>query len=397
MSELLAAESIPSGQATSDAPNSTPDADQKSKKPWILPLWILFLALTSSILSVTLLSKSHSAQLSTPLAGAASNQSTPGTPTEKAPSTIKLLSANTIDQTPPFLTDEPNKTTNNVTPVPLALATNQNNHTSSESPTQPGASSATDLEARSTTSSTITSNPPQKAVIEQLSLLPPKAKPFLSPSESTIRWNEVLDRKATWKIQPYLMAGMANSLENTPQPDIAFKPFAGLGLEWQAPKWGLGISAQIQTRTRVDWESQFARNEATPLGYNSVVSQVTTKELAFIQINNYLFWRIKPRHRLQSGISLARIRVLKETPNIHTSTVTALDEQMSTFLVKSNQPGIRDWDLGATLGYQFQCSEHWQIQLLYQQGLFDLTADNWFGDVQNDLRSNLQIQLRYDF
>ena len=145
------------------------------------------------------------------------------------------------------------------------------------------------------------------------------------------------------------------------------------------------------------WQSQFARNEATPLGYNSIVTEVTTKEIAFIQLNNYLFWRVNPRHRLQGGMALAHIRILKETPNIHTSLVTSLDEQMNALLIKSNQPGIRAWDLGATIGYQFQCTKHWQIQLLYQQGLFDLTADNWFGNVQNDLRSNLQIQLRYDF
>ncbi|MEO1711765.1 MAG: hypothetical protein AAFU60_00310 [Bacteroidota bacterium] len=391
MSQLLATESIPSGQAQTDSATSTPDVDQKNKKPWILPLWMLFLALTSTILSLTLLSK-PTTLLHTPVANIQTPLSKQKEIAVEESSNLKFLLSNTIEHTPPFLRNQPKKTTNNLTPVPLALAINQNNRSSSESPTQPGASTST-YPANLALNIHHSLNTPSVS----LDPLPSKDQLALVSSPTTIIWKEVIDKKAVRKIQPFVFGGLAQTFLSNPQSSNSINPLMGFGLEWQTPRWGFGISAQGQYLTGIDWQSSFAQAEATPLGYNFASTEVITKKLAFAQLNTYLFWQLKPRHRLQAGIAVARLHILEESPSLETNQVTFFDESLGALSIDSNQPGIRNWDFGATLGYQFQLSPHWQAQLLYQQGLFDLTADNWFGNTRNDLRSNLQIQLRYDF
>ena len=392
MSQLLAAEPIPPGQAPTDSPTSTPDADQKNKNPWVLPLWLLFLALTSTILSLTLLSKPEALPLNKSIATISSPLSKQKEISQEASGAIKIPPIRTIDHTPPFITDQPKKTTNNLTPVPLALAANQNNRSSSESPTEPGASTAISLEPQA-----VPRPPRQSSPTTSLDLLLSKNELSGVFSSATVSWEGALDKKSAWKIQPFVFAGLAQTFLPHPQSSNSMNPLMGFGLECQTAKWGVGISAQGQYLTGLDWQSSFSQAEATPLGYNFASTEVITKKLAFAQLNTYLFWQLKPRHRLQTGIAVARLHILEESPSLETNQVTFFDESLDALSIDSNQPGIRNWDFGATLAYQFQLSPHWQAQLLYQQGLFDLTADNWFGNTRNDVRSNLQIQLRYDF
>ncbi len=59
--------------------------------------------------------------------------------------------------------------------------------------------------------------------------------------------------------------------------------------------------------------------------------------------------------------------------------------------------GIHRFGLGLTAGCAYALSRHLRLDLRYTQGLFDLTADNFFKNNSNTLNSDLQLTLRANF
>ena len=57
--------------------------------------------------------------------------------------------------------------------------------------------------------------------------------------------------------------------------------------------------------------------------------------------------------------------------------------------------GVRWFDLGLTLGWQWRFSERWAIDVRYTQGLMDLTHDNFFNNTETTLNSDLQLTFRH--
>ena len=216
MSQLLATEPTTPGQAQTDTPSATPDADQKSKNHWIIPLWLLFLALTSTILSLTLLSNPKTLPLNNPKATITSPLPEQKKISPEESTAIKIPPLNTIDHSTPFFTDKPNKTTNNLTPVPLALATDQNNRSSSESPTQPGASTAIYHAKTAVVEPPISVRP-----TTSLDLLPSKDHLTEISPPVTITWKKPLDKESIWEMQSFVFGGLANQFRKGTQSSDA--------------------------------------------------------------------------------------------------------------------------------------------------------------------------------
>lgn len=57
--------------------------------------------------------------------------------------------------------------------------------------------------------------------------------------------------------------------------------------------------------------------------------------------------------------------------------------------------GIRIFDLGLTLGWEWRYHPRWALDVRYNQGLFDLTVDSFFKNKDYHLNSDLQISLRH--
>lgn len=63
----------------------------------------------------------------------------------------------------------------------------------------------------------------------------------------------------------------------------------------------------------------------------------------------------------------------------------------------SMHEGFRYIDLGLVLGWEYRFGRRWALDIRYNQGLFDLTADNFYHRREMHLNSDLQVSLRYFF
>ena len=57
--------------------------------------------------------------------------------------------------------------------------------------------------------------------------------------------------------------------------------------------------------------------------------------------------------------------------------------------------GVRHFDLGLVLGMEWRFARRWSLDLRYNQGMFDLTHDNFFKDNTTHLNSDVQLSLRH--
>ncbi|MBC7776617.1 MAG: PorT family protein [Phycisphaerae bacterium] len=60
-----------------------------------------------------------------------------------------------------------------------------------------------------------------------------------------------------------------------------------------------------------------------------------------------------------------------------------------------SQAGVRYFDLGIVLGWEWRFRQNWALDLRYDQGLLDLTYDQFYRDNSTHLNSDLQVSLRY--
>ena len=96
------------------------------------------------------------------------------------------------------------------------------------------------------------------------------------------------------------------------------------------------------------------------------------------------------RHRLLAGVRVSRL-----WPD---GDASALEYQGTTFnTIPSLEitDGIRRWDVGLSLGYAFRLTPALALQARYNQGLLDLTHDNFFNNDQTTLNNDWQLSVRW--
>ena len=96
------------------------------------------------------------------------------------------------------------------------------------------------------------------------------------------------------------------------------------------------------------------------------------------------------RHRLLAGVRVSRL-----WPD---GDASALEYQGTTFnTIPSLEitDGIRHWDVGLSLGYAFRLTPALALQARYNQGLLDLTHDNFFNNDQTTLNNDWQLSVRW--
>jgi hypothetical protein len=62
---------------------------------------------------------------------------------------------------------------------------------------------------------------------------------------------------------------------------------------------------------------------------------------------------------------------------------------------EDSQNGIRYFDLGLVFGWEWRYGKNWALDIRYNQGLLDLTYDQFYRDQSTHLNSDLQVSLRY--
>lgn len=76
------------------------------------------------------------------------------------------------------------------------------------------------------------------------------------------------------------------------------------------------------------------------------------------------------------------------------SSLSGLDPPNLDF---SDHVGLRQFDLGITAGWEWRLGRRWALDIRYNQGLYDLSFDNFFKNRDIHLNSDLQVSLRHYF
>lgn len=76
------------------------------------------------------------------------------------------------------------------------------------------------------------------------------------------------------------------------------------------------------------------------------------------------------------------------------SSLSGLDPPNLDF---SDHVGLRRFDLGITAGWEWRLGRRWALDIRYNQGLYDLSFDNFFKNRDIHLNSDLQVSLRHYF
>ncbi len=199
----------------------------------------------------------------------------------------------------------------------------------------------------------------------------------------------LLDEPITWQ---RLLGGARLTLPDWPVKTISPGGVAGAFVQYDlTPRWSIRteLTGKLLDRNLQRTESSVLLDE---FGASvKVDQQANSTGLLFVEIPILVVLR-QGRHEYFAGPKLALVSVRNDGTRL-TYTGNAFTEVTQYNI----QDGIRRLDAGVTLGYGYQLHRHWVMDVRYNQGLLDLTHDNFFNNSQTLINSDLQLTFRYVF
>ncbi|HLP93272.1 MAG TPA: outer membrane beta-barrel protein [Saprospiraceae bacterium] len=125
-----------------------------------------------------------------------------------------------------------------------------------------------------------------------------------------------------------------------------------------------------------------------PTGLSS--STLRTNNLLYLEIPLTIKHKLRQKHSALLGMKPSfNYKVL--------STGQSAAFNMDATREYTSQSGLRYFDMGLVLGWEYRLHKHWALDLRYNQGLLDLTFDQFYRDQSTHLNSDVQLSLRYVF
>jgi hypothetical protein len=125
-----------------------------------------------------------------------------------------------------------------------------------------------------------------------------------------------------------------------------------------------------------------------PAGLSS--STLRTNNLLYLEVPLTIKHKLRQKHSALLGMKPSfNYKVL--------STGQSAAFNMDATREYTSQSGLRYFDLGLVLGWEYRLHKHWALDLRYNQGLLDLTFDQFYRDQSTHLNSDVQLSLRYVF
>ena len=191
----------------------------------------------------------------------------------------------------------------------------------------------------------------------------------------------------------YLKGGsILNEAYNTGDMGIGFH----LGAEYQfnfAPGFDLSAGINFSRINRVGIHQQF---DSTFYHFASerVETEITGRQLDYLEMPVSLQWRFHPRHQVGVGGYLSLLmRVSESMEKRH----YAQGEELS--VEEHEQDGrlspYENYDLGLAFNYFYMVSEQLEVGLEVRRGLVDITRDTESVYTQNHQNLNTRLSLRY--
>lgn len=164
-------------------------------------------------------------------------------------------------------------------------------------------------------------------------------------------------------------------------------------------RWSLQIELHWKQVNGYNLHAVFADTVLNPLGIGVSRAAFQVRTLVFWEAPILVRWRAGPtaRHAFSLGVrpSLNMLTGERDRSNWRVArSGGAVPTDLSQLNVRQ---GLRRSDLGILVGWNYSLTNRLSLDARYTQGLYDLTADNFFKSKSNTLNSDLQVTLRARF
>jgi hypothetical protein len=222
------------------------------------------------------------------------------------------------------------------------------------------------------------------SVLASIPALPIFALPLPCPADSLIRPVPDPARvKSRWE-RSWIFGAGANTVDYNPLR-LNVLPHFGYLLRYRLhPKTALQAELVLKPVSDYGWRAEFL--DIVPTGSSQVI----------LENNNLLFFEVPIVVQHRYAPDQAWLVGLKPSWNVSvfpygSFSVTNFNAPSRNYTAHS---GIRSFDLGLVLGWEWRISRRWALDVRYNQGLFDLTIDNFYKSRDIHLNSDLQVSLR---
>jgi len=160
--------------------------------------------------------------------------------------------------------------------------------------------------------------------------------------------------------------------------------------------WALQIEFQGRITPGYRLFTTFADTLVRPVGIGISRGEINVRSVGYLELPVLLHWHgsKKSRHAWLAGIRPS-MNILNrfQTENIWSASSYNVVASVETGEAYVRQ-GFHRYDLGLVLGWSFAISDRLSVDVRYNQGFLDLTADNFFKSDDLTLNSGLQCTLR---
>lgn len=196
-----------------------------------------------------------------------------------------------------------------------------------------------------------------------------------------------------------LILGAQLSIVDQESFRLGFGPVAGF-YHFEAINDHLAIQFELQGKLISGYNAStyFEDNTLNPLGLSTSSAEFHLRSMLFLEMPVLL--KIHQNRQARHGFFVgARPSINAITShqggNVGISVSNgAFPNDLSTL---SMREAVRRFDLGLVGGWSYAFTRRLSLDVRYTQGLFDLTADNFFKHDSNTLNSDLQISIRANF
>jgi hypothetical protein len=140
----------------------------------------------------------------------------------------------------------------------------------------------------------------------------------------------------------------------------------------------------------------FADTVVQPVGISISQASFDVRSLVFWELPVLLQWRPHrdARHAWLAGVRPSLNHRSGGQSSRSSSSINGVATDLSGLNIRQ---GMRGFDMGLLVGWRYALTERLSLDVRYNQGLLDLTADNFFKNKTNTLNSDLQLTLRARF
>lgn len=169
---------------------------------------------------------------------------------------------------------------------------------------------------------------------------------------------------------------------------LRFSALPQLGYFWRyrlQPRTTFQGELVLKYVASYDWRAEFL--DVVPGGSAQVILE--NKRVLYVEAPLVVQRAYAPGQSWQIGLKPALILPIAPYGATSTSNFGAPNRNYSS------HEGIRYLDMGLVLGWEYRLNPRWALDLRYNQGLFDLTVDNFYRQRETHLNSDIQVSLRH--